>query len=128
MNNKKMSKKGFTLVEIMIVVVIIGLLAAIAVPGFRKVRNNTIGGTMDNDARLIISAAQQYFLENDLTVVNSDDLVGAGLYMEELSRGNSVTAAINQNDTFSVYNDNYDNANDDTAEQAGANGLIYTMP
>ncbi|MGB0414704.1 MAG: prepilin-type N-terminal cleavage/methylation domain-containing protein, partial [Coraliomargarita sp.] len=40
MNTK--SKKGFTLVEIMIVVVIIGLLAAMAIPAFQKVRENAI--------------------------------------------------------------------------------------
>ncbi|MFP4070025.1 MAG: prepilin-type N-terminal cleavage/methylation domain-containing protein, partial [Opitutales bacterium] len=35
---KNQNKKGFTLVEIMIVVVIIGLLAAMAIPAFQKVR------------------------------------------------------------------------------------------
>jgi type IV pilus assembly protein PilA len=53
------STKGFTLVEIMIVVVIIGLLAAMAVPAFQKVRKNSIGKAMANDARQIASACQQ---------------------------------------------------------------------
>ena len=58
------SKKGFTLVEIMIVVVIIGLLAALAIPAFQGVRERSLVGVMDNDARQISAAAAQYFLEN----------------------------------------------------------------
>jgi type IV pilus assembly protein PilA len=63
------SKKGFTLVEIMIVVVIIGLLAAMAIPAFQKVRTNAVGKTVINDARQIGSGAQQFFLENAASTV-----------------------------------------------------------
>ena len=60
------SKKGFTLVEVMIVVFVIGLLAAMAVPAFQKVRESSRSSTIDNDARQLASAAQQYMLENKI--------------------------------------------------------------
>ena len=62
-------RRAFTLVEIMIVVVIIGLLAALAIPAFKKVRNNAIEKSMLNDARQLASAAQIYATDNALTVV-----------------------------------------------------------
>jgi prepilin-type N-terminal cleavage/methylation domain-containing protein len=54
---------GFTLVEIMIVVAIIALLAAIAVPGFLRARKRTQASKILNDLRMIDSAVDQYAIE-----------------------------------------------------------------
>ena len=54
---------GFTLVEIMIVVAIIALLAAIAVPGFLRARKRSQASKILNDLRLIDSAVDQYAVE-----------------------------------------------------------------
>ncbi|HEY1581560.1 MAG TPA: prepilin-type N-terminal cleavage/methylation domain-containing protein, partial [Chthoniobacterales bacterium] len=58
---------GFTLVEIMIVVAIIALLAAIAVPGFLRARKRSQASRVINDLRLIDSAVDQYAIENNKT-------------------------------------------------------------
>lgn len=62
----KLNKKraGFTLVEIMIVVAIIALLAAIAVPGFLRARKRSQASKIINDLRLIDAAVDQYAIEN----------------------------------------------------------------
>ena len=62
---KKFTTKrgGFTLVEIMIVVAIIALLAAIAVPGFLRSRKRSQASKVLNDLRMIDSAMDQYAIE-----------------------------------------------------------------
>ena len=62
---KKLTTKrgGFTLVEIMIVVAIIALLAAIAVPGFLRARKRSQASKVLNDLRMIDSAMDQYAIE-----------------------------------------------------------------
>lgn len=59
-------KSGFTLVEIMIVVAIIGLLAAIAIPNFIKARATSQTKACINNLRQIDGAIQQYALENNV--------------------------------------------------------------
>ena len=60
------SRGGFTLVEIMIVVAIIALLAAIAVPGFLRSRKRSQATAILNDARVIDGACDQYAIENNM--------------------------------------------------------------
>src|SRR5438067_4531498 len=56
---------GFTLVEIMIVVAIIALLAAIAVPGFLRARKRSQASRILHDLRMIDSAVDQYAIETN---------------------------------------------------------------
>jgi len=65
MNTLPLRQKGFTLVEIMIVVAIIALLAAIAVPGFLRARKRSQASRILNDLRMIDSALDQYAIENN---------------------------------------------------------------
>ncbi len=61
----KSNRRGFTLVEIMIVVAIIALLASIAVPGFLRARKRAQASRVVNDLRLIDSAVDQYAIETN---------------------------------------------------------------
>jgi type IV pilus assembly protein PilA len=76
MTTQNSSSKGFTLVEIMIVVVIIGLLAAMAIPAFQKVRANSQDKAVLNNLRQLHGAANQYFLEAGVSTVATSVLVG----------------------------------------------------
>ena len=59
------NRGGFTLVEIMIVVAIIALLAAIAVPNFLRARKRSQATRILEDLRIIDSAIDQYAIENN---------------------------------------------------------------
>ena len=79
------SNKGFTLVEIMIVVVIIGLLAAMAIPAFQKVRSASQDKTVLNNIRQLAAASDQYYLENGVSTVLADHLIGSSNYVKNMN-------------------------------------------
>src|ERR1700689_3859318 len=101
------SKKqwGFTLVEIMIVVAIIGLLAAIAIPNFVRARSTSQQNACINKLRLIDAAQQQYALEKG--VASTVTITGAEIqpYLGHGSGGELPHCPLNGSDT--TFSDSY---------------------
>jgi len=75
-------QSGFTLVEIMIVVAIIGLLAALAVPGLQRSRMRSQGYRIINDARQADAAIDQWALETGQINGNAIVTTAAALYIK----------------------------------------------
>lgn len=100
------NRGGFTLVEIMIVVAIIALLAAIAVPNFLRARKRSQATQVLEDLRLIDAAIDQYAIENNKGSGDSVSWAGVQGYLKKGSKlYNSAHLDILGNDygaTFTV--------------------------
>ena len=84
MKINRLRKSGFTLVEIMIVVAIIGLLAAIAIPNFVKARTTSQKNACIANLKQINGAKANWAMEmkkNNSDTPATTDLYGAGLYV-----------------------------------------------
>ena len=73
-------RRAFTLVEIMIIVALIGMLAALAVPTFIKARKQSQGKRIVNDARIIDAAINAWAMETGKADGDTVDLDAAAQY------------------------------------------------
>ncbi|TFZ40677.1 prepilin-type N-terminal cleavage/methylation domain-containing protein [Soehngenia longivitae] len=79
---RKRNKKGFTLIELVVVIAILGILAALAIPRFTGTQNNAKEQTHNANVRTIESALGLYAAEKGHYTQSVDDLVRAG-YLKE---------------------------------------------
>ena len=119
---KYIMKKGFTLVEIMIVVAIIGLLAAIAIPSFMRARMRSQQNACINNLRQIESAKEQYGMEwglTNLSTITFTNIVGHDNYIRSWPLcPASTTVEANAGNS----------ANDYTISVLGSNALCRIVP
>ena len=115
LNKLNKRRGGFTLVEIMIVVAIIALLAAIAVPGFLRARKRSQASRILNDLRMIDSACDQYAIETNRT---SGATVAVTDWTNYLKKGSSL-----YNTAQSILGTSYGPQTVDTIPQVPASDL-----
>jgi len=107
--NKMKNRKGFTLIELMIVIAIIGILAAIAIPQFSAYRKRSYNSAAQSDLKNATTAQEAYFVDEQTYASAVASLVGTtfGLYTSQ-NVTLSVVAASNTGYTMKAYHSSGD--------------------
>jgi type IV pilus assembly protein PilA len=119
--NKMKNQKGFTLIELMIVIAIIGILAAIAIPQFSAYRKRSYNSAAQADLRNAATAQEAYFVDSQLYATAVANLVPAtyGLYT---SQNVSLSVATANASTYQMIS--YHSSGDKTWTIVGPGGSI----
>jgi len=102
MKLNKLTKKGFTLIEIMIVVAIIGLLAAIAIPNFVHARTTAQQNACINNLRQIDGAKQEWALENKANATATPSAANIQPYMGRGLQGSLPVCPLDASASFAT--------------------------
>ena len=93
------NSKGFTLIELMIVIAIIGILAAIAIPNFIAYRDKAYCSKAETDAQSVLASLSSYFSEPDNTSIGAGAKSGIQTLLdsEELRLNNPIKSSLTEN-------------------------------
>ncbi len=119
MKTKSKSQSGFTLVEIMIVVAIIGLLAAIAIPNFVRARTTSQMDACISNLRIIDGAKSQWALEQHMETTSTPGDTDLQPYM---GRGSNGELPVCPADPAQTFDTSY------TANNVGTKPVCQIMP
>jgi type IV pilus assembly protein PilA len=114
------NEKGFTLIELMIVIAIIGILAAIAIPQFSAYRKRAFNATAESDVRNLATAQEAYYVDNQSYANTATSLTGSYGYFPSGNVNATVTGGL-QTYTITAYH----STGDKTYSLIGPGGTVH---